>query len=76
MAAGVGAELNSTTDVGIVMFGESLQLRYANEQARNYMERAGMQSCRTNKTFVSKLSSWGRKSGSEAPWDHGPILME
>jgi len=41
MPSGVGAELNSTTDVGIVMFGESLQLRYANEQARNYMERAG-----------------------------------
>lgn len=31
----------NTTDVGVVMFGESLQLHYANDQARNYMERAG-----------------------------------
>ena len=28
-------------DVGVVMFGESLRLHYANDQARNYMERAG-----------------------------------
>lgn len=41
---GSGSEpdrLGNTTEVGVVMFGESLQLHYANDQARNYMERAG-----------------------------------
>jgi len=33
--------LGNITDVGVVMFGETLKLRYANDQARNYMERAG-----------------------------------
>ena len=44
MGVGVGPEPyrpDNSTDVGIVMFGESLQLHYANDQARNYMERAG-----------------------------------
>ena len=44
MGVGVGPEPyrpDNSTDVGIVMFGESLQPHYANDQARNYMERAG-----------------------------------
>jgi hypothetical protein len=44
MDAGLGLEAykrGNTTDVGIIMFGESLQLHYANDQARIYMERAG-----------------------------------
>lgn len=44
MDAGPGLEAHkrgNTTDVGIIMFGESLQLHYANDQARIYMERAG-----------------------------------
>ncbi|OGW47377.1 MAG: hypothetical protein A2V62_01375 [Nitrospirae bacterium RBG_19FT_COMBO_58_9] len=43
MGAGSGPELSSPgnhTDVGIVMLGESLQLHYANDRARNYMDRA------------------------------------
>lgn len=31
----------NTTDVGIVMLGESLQLHYVNDRARHYMDRAG-----------------------------------
>ena len=31
----------NTTDVGIVMLGESLQLKYVNDRARHYMDRAG-----------------------------------
>lgn len=30
-----------TADVGVVMFGGSMRLRYANDEARNYMARAG-----------------------------------
>lgn len=44
MGAGSGSELSSPgnhTDVGIVMLGESLQLHYVNDRARNYMDRAG-----------------------------------
>ncbi len=29
------------TDVGVVMFWESMRLRYANDEARSYMARAG-----------------------------------
>jgi len=31
---------SNLVDIGIVMFGESLRLHYANDQARDYMERA------------------------------------
>jgi hypothetical protein len=75
MGVGVGPEpyrLDNSTDVGIVMFGESLQPHYANDQARNYMERAGVRSCHTNKIFLSKLLNWVLKSGSETPWDPWP----
>ena len=44
MGAGSGPALYSQTnhiDVGIVMLGESLQLHYANDRARHYMDRAG-----------------------------------
>ena len=44
MGAGSGSALDSQpnhTDVGIVMLGESLQLHYANDRARHYMDRAG-----------------------------------
>ena len=44
MGAGSGPALCSQadhTDVGIVMLGESLQLHYANDRARHYMDRAG-----------------------------------
>lgn len=30
-----------TTDVGVVMFWESMRLRYANDEARSYMARVG-----------------------------------
>jgi hypothetical protein len=78
MEAGSGLEAykrGNTTDVGIIMVGESLQLPYANDQARIYIERAGMRSCRTNKIFASKLSIWELRSGSETPSDHAPILI-
>lgn len=32
--------LGPITDVGVVMFGASMQLRYANDEARSYMARA------------------------------------
>ena len=44
MGASSGPALDSqanSTDVGIVMLGESLQLHYANDRARHYMDRAG-----------------------------------
>lgn len=44
MSASSGSALDSQphhTDVGIVMLGESLQLHYANDRARHYMDRAG-----------------------------------
>lgn len=44
MGAGSGPALDGQThhtDVGIVMLGESLQLHYANDRARHYMDRAG-----------------------------------
>lgn len=43
MGAGSGPELYSSgnsTDVGIVMLGESLQLHYLNDRVRHYMDRA------------------------------------
>lgn len=36
-----GYRPGNTTDVGIVMLGESLQLHYVNDRARHYMDRAG-----------------------------------
>ena len=44
MGAALGPALYGQTDhidVGIVMLGESLQLHYANDRARHYMDRAG-----------------------------------
>ena len=75
MTAGVGAELNSTTDVGIVMFGESLQLRYANEQARNYMERAGSRDAvlphkQDLRLEIIKLGTQIRERGIVGSWPH------
>ena len=75
MAAGVGAELNSTTDVGIVMFGESLQLRYANEQARNYMERAGSRDAvlphqQDLRLEIIKLGTQIRERDAVGSWPH------
>ncbi|MDE3040910.1 MAG: hypothetical protein KGJ82_10080 [Nitrospirota bacterium] len=75
MAAGVGSEPSSTTDVGIVMFGESLQLRYANEQARNYMERAGGRDAvlphkQDLRLEIIKLGTQIRERGSVGSWAH------
>jgi hypothetical protein len=37
--------------LGVVMFGKSMQLRYANDEARNYMARGAWMPCsRTKRT--------------------------
>ena len=37
----IQAPATPLTDVGVVMFWESMRLRYANDEARSYMARAG-----------------------------------
>lgn len=65
----------NTTDVGIVMFGESLQLHYANDQARNYMERAGSRDAvlphkQDLRLEIIKLGTQIRERDTVGPWPH------
>ena len=65
----------NTTDVGIVMFGESLQLHYANDQARNYMERAGSRDAvlphnQDLRLEIIKLGTQIREQDSVGSWPH------
>lgn len=40
-STGETIQSSRSTDVGVVIFWESMQLRYANDEARSYMARAG-----------------------------------
>ena len=78
MGAGSGPESyrpGNTIDVGIVMFGESLQLHYANDQARNYMERAGSRDAvlphnQDLRLEIIKLGTQIRERDSVGSWPH------
>ena len=66
---------SNTTDVGIVMFGESLQLHYANDRARNYMERAGSRDAvlphkQDLRLEIIKLGTQIRERDTVRPWLH------
>ena len=78
MGAGSGPEPyrpGNPTDVGIVMFGESLQLHYANDQARNYMERAGSRDSvlphkQDLRLEIIKLGTQIRERDTVGSWPH------
>lgn len=45
--------------LGVVMFGKSMQLRYANDEARNYMARAGsMDAVLSHKEDLRRAAPW------------------
>jgi hypothetical protein len=78
MSAGSGAEAcrpGNTTDVCIAMFGESLQLHYANDRARNYMERAGSRDGvlphkQDLRLEIIKLGTQVRERETSGSWSH------
>mgnify|MGYP001179661064 CR=1 FL=1 len=63
------------TDVGIVMLGESLQLHYANDRARHYMDRAGDMDSVVPHTHdlrleIIKLGTQIRECNTWGSWSH------
>lgn len=63
------------TDVGIVMLGESLQLHYANDRARHYMDRAGDMDSAAPHTHdlrleIIKLGTQIRERNTWGSWFH------
>jgi hypothetical protein len=45
--------------LGVVMFGKSVKLRYANDEARNYMARAGsMDAVLSHKEDLRRAAPW------------------
>jgi hypothetical protein len=78
MGAGSGPALDGQThhtDVGIVMLGESLQLHYANDRARHYMDRAGSMDSVVPHTHdlrlkIIKLGTQIRERNTRGSWFH------
>lgn len=78
MSAGSGPALDGQahhTDVGIVMLGESLQLHYANDRARHYMDRAGSMDSVVPHTHdlrleIIKLGTQIRERNTRGSWFH------
>lgn len=63
------------TEVGIVIFGESLQLHYANDQARSYMDRAGsldtvLSHKQDLRLEIIKLGTQIRERDAVGSWPH------
>ena len=78
MGASSGPALDSQphhTDVGIVMLGESLQLHYANDRARHYMDRAGSMDsvvphAHDLRLEIIKLGTQIRERNTRGSWSH------
>lgn len=65
----------NSTDVGIVMLGEFLQLHFANDQARDYMDRAGSREAvlphkQDLRLEIIKLGTQIRERDNAGSWPH------